>query len=265
MALTGVDQYRAMKPFARAGFVKLNIGAIVGKLFDGWVSMPFDGADPTAPVVPTATTRGALLGLPSGVATWLKTACGSQTDGATLTLFDRLSHQGGLSATVTGVVTTNLPTAPLTRFTSGVGVMMGINIYATIGTTVTTISVSYTNSAGVAGRTSPLMQFGGTNDRNTGAFLPLPLQAGDVGARSIESVNLTGTTGAAGVYGVTLWKPLGIISSTALARAQRFDNLRSMGCWFENIPADVCLCALHAMGSTTAKVRAAEFHLIGQV
>ncbi len=266
MALSGVAQYRAAQPVARVGIVKLNSGTIAGKLFDAWGTAPFNGANPTVPVAPTAATLGALGGSPSGVATWLKTFISTSTPGSTFMVFDRLSHQGGLSAIVTGVVTTNLPTAALTRFTSGVGVLMGISIYGTIGTTATTISVSYTNSAGVAGRTSPLLTIGGTNDRNAATFLPLPFQVGDVGVRSIESVTLTGTTGTAGAYGVTLLKPLGVVPTSDLARGRRFDNLRDMGAWFENVPADACLSVLHALSSTAGtRSRAAEFHLIGQV
>lgn len=264
MALT-VAQYLEALPVARVSFVKGSTTSIAGRLFDGWVLIPFAGANPTTAVVPTAATLpGALNESPSGVATWLKTFIGGQTAGGTLILFDRLSHQGGLSGVVTGTVTTNLPTAALTRFTSGVGVMIALSVYTQIGGSATTVSVSYTNSAGVAGRASPLVTFGGASDRLSGSFTPIPLQVGDVGVRSVESVALTGTTGTAGAYGVTLWKPLAVVPSSALARNQRFGNLRDMGAWFENIPADACLCALHGAATTVTRPRAAEFHLIRQ-
>ena len=124
---------------------------------------------------------------------------------------DRLSHQGGLNATGTGAQTTNLPTAALPRFTNGIGVMMAIEIYTQIGTTTTTVTVSYTNQDGTSGRTSPAIQIGGTGYREAGRILIPSLQAGDTGVRSVESIQLAGNTGTAGSIGITLFRPLFLI------------------------------------------------------
>ena len=121
---------------------------------------------------------------------------------------DRLSHQGGLNATGTGAQTTNLPTAALPRYTNGVDVMLGLEIYTQIGSTATTLTVSYTNESGTSGRTAPATVFGGTGAREAGRFFILPLQAGDSGIRSVQSVTVAATTGTAGNFGIVLFKPL---------------------------------------------------------
>lgn len=140
---------------------------------------------------------------------------------STIVVIDRLSHQAGLSGTVTTPQTTNLPTAALTRYTDGVGVMAGLSIYSWIGSTATTFTVSYTNQAGTSGRTSTAHAIGGSSKQADSSFVPIPLQQGDTGVRSVESVTLAGTTGGAGNFGVVLFKPLAVIAVDA---AQQFTS-----------------------------------------
>lgn len=121
---------------------------------------------------------------------------------------DRLSHQGGLSANTSGTQSVNLPTAALTRYTDGVGVMIGMANYSTspAGAIASDITASYTNSSGVSGRTTSAVQM---QARSGNAFFLLPLQSGDIGAKSVESINLTAATGTAANFGIFLFKPLG--------------------------------------------------------
>ena len=121
---------------------------------------------------------------------------------------DRLCHHGGLNATSVTVQTTNLPTAPLPRYTDGTNIFMGLEIYTQIGSTITTVSATYTNELGVSGRESGPVVIGGTGNREVGRLIILPYQAGDKGVRSVESVTMIGTTGTAGNMGITLFKPL---------------------------------------------------------
>ena len=137
-------------------------------------------------------------------------AAGGYSQGCYIVV-DRLSHQGGLNATATGEQTTNLPTAPLPRFTDGKGVMIAIEIYTQIGTTARTITVSYTNELGVSGRTSPAVQFGGSGYREAGRIFIPSLQSGDIGVKSVESITISDSTGTAGNFGITLFKPLFLI------------------------------------------------------
>lgn len=205
----------------------------VGRPNSLWLIAPESGAAPTTAAVPTNNTKGALGTLAANQPSILDgtnqrilslgTNNGSVIRSGLLWVYDRLSHQGGLNATVTTVgATTNLPTAALTRYTTGAGVWIMVEIYTQIGTTATTITCTYTNDAGTGGRVTPLTDIGGTARREVNRGLILPLQAGDTGVRSIESYTLTATTGTAGAFGFTLMKPLafyplcGIEQSTTL-------------------------------------------------
>jgi hypothetical protein len=127
-------------------------------------------------------------------------------------MIDLLNVSGGLNATLTTPQTTNLPTATLTRYTSGEGVMVGIVIFTQIGNGFSTITISYTNESGTSGRTSTPTQIGQTNFREANIFIPIPLSSGDTGVRSVESVTLSVTSGAVGNFGLCLYKPLAMIS-----------------------------------------------------
>lgn len=144
--------------------------------------------------------------------------------GAVFLIYDRLCHQAGLAGNVTGAQTTNLPTAALTRYASGEGVMMAVETYGSMGGTPSTLSVSYTNSSGVSGRTSPPIVMSPSAPNllaQAGSFCLIPLQSGDTGVRSVESVTLSVSTGvASGNFGITLLKPL------AMTKTDGSDNSR---------------------------------------
>ncbi len=198
-------------PAEEVPFYLSNITSSVRNLMSVWTganSTPGAGAAPTTAAVPTSTVAGA-FGQKDGASGQLRALLANVQPSASsiLLVVDRLSHQGGLSGVTTGAQTTNLPTAALTRYTSGVGVFAALEIYTQIGTSSTTVTVSYTNQAGTPGQSS-IRNIGATGWREVGNMLTLPLAAGDTGMRSIESVNLTGSTGTAGNFGVTLFKPL---------------------------------------------------------
>jgi hypothetical protein len=159
--------------------------------------------------------------------------------------------------------TTNLPTAALTRYTSGVGVFACLEITTAVGTTATTATVSYTNSSGTAGRTSPAITFGGTNDRQVNQVQMIPFQVGDVGVRSVESVTLAATTGTAGAFGVTLFRPVAVIPGFDLGDdGMPFDTVKHLGCFFEPLQQDACLYVLHGTNSTSTYSMAACIEII---
>ena len=196
----------------------------------GEVAIP---AIPTTAVAPDNTNLGALNRLissysPSNVFATGFNIFNSSTE-LTFWVIDRLSQMGGLSAIVTTAQTVN--TAALTRHTSGVGVYAAAEIYTVIGTTVTTITMTYTNSDGVGSRVSPAITFGGAGF-GAGAggvlrFIIFPLQDGDKGVRSVQSVTVAASTGLAGNFGITLFKPLGVFSTPQLA--DKPNNILSSG------------------------------------
>jgi hypothetical protein len=189
-------------------------------------------------------SMGNIPAVSTGRLTMLGARVSTSTYGAaSMMVVDLLNVSGGLNATLTTAQTTNLPTAPLTRYTSGEGVMAGIVVYTQVGNTVTTVTISYTNSAGVSGRTSTATTIGAGFYREVGLLIPIPLQAGDTGIRSIESVTLAATTGSAGNFGVCLFKPLSMISLEDATGTMPLDSV-STGCIIGSlceIHPDACL------------------------
>ena len=200
-----------------------------------------DSLQSIGPIPAVSTGRLTFLG---GRFSFIPTSTGG--GGAAGIMVDLLNINGGLSGIVTTPQTTNLPTAALTRYTSGEGVMAGIVIFTQIGNTATTVTISYTNSTGTSGRISTATSFGQTNFREVNILIPIPLQAGDTGVKSIESVTVLATTGTAGNFGVCLYKPLAMISFESTTGQAPLDAVSS-GCIIGSlceIHPDACLTFL---------------------
>ena len=263
MALTDFDEYiDKLKENRTADF---QLSAALGRTLR--LNAPWQVFLP-APAVPTtsvardkdsAQSMGPIPDISTGRLTFLGARMNTSTIGAGgAILLDLLNVSGGLSGTVITAQTTNLPTAALTRHTSGEGVMAGIVIYTQVGTTGTTISINYTNQAGTSGRISPVTSFGATGFREVGILIPIPLQAGDTGIQSIESVTVTATTGTAGNFGVCMFKPLAMISLESATGAMPLDAV-STGCIIGSlceIHPDACL-TISAFSAVTTSMMGA--------
>ncbi len=228
---------------------------IAGRLFDCWrrafPSIGSVGATATAPI----NTDPGALPFANGNAGRLIVTDGrlDSTVKQTLILCDRVSYQGGLSGTTTGEQTTNLPTAALTRYTDGVGVMAGITIYTQIGATATTFTIRYTNQAGTGSRVSKAVTIGGTNFREAGLIIPIPLADGDTGITSVQGVTLLATTGTIGSFGVTLFKPLLMLNLDTSTLSEDFNFLaNNLHGGFPEIVDNSCLFFINSTPSTTA-------------
>lgn len=245
-----------------SGVSNISVDVAVGAPVSDWV-VGLGGAAPTTAVVPTRATAGCVgqqnssgtQRLVGGV-----TACGGQnrnreTYNSTVVVCDRLSHQGGLSGTSILTQTTNLPTAALTRYTSGEGVHAALEIYTGLGVTLTTVTAVYTNQAGIPG-TTPATDIGGgfgtTYRGSAGFILPLSLASGDSGFRGVTSVILAASTGSVGNFGVTLYKPLMTLPALSMQRAT-FDALLDGGGNLPVIVNDACLFTISIIndGGTT--------------
>lgn len=240
-------------------FAKINLAATVAinRFYDAWLLTAGAGATPSTAVALDSTVAGAVNEFTRCKTDSIlaRSSVNSSSSFSNVMLIDRLSHQGGLSATVTTEQTTNLPTAALTRYTSGAGVMIALSLYATIGSTTATATVRYTNQAGTANQNSKavLITAAGTT---TGRFIIVPLADGDTGVRSVQGVTLSGSTGTAGNFGVVLFKPLAYLNpSFAGLEAYGTNNFNALlggGCQFETIDPAACLSLLvNAGGSIT--------------
>lgn len=170
------------------------------------------GSAPTTGAIPTNATAGAIPFTSPAVSKqkWLTQYGGTANVSGTLILYDRLFHIGNLSGTVTTAQTVQgaVPSPALTRNTGGVGNMVFYEIYTQVGTTATTLTISYTDNDGNTGQTSPAVTFGGTNFREVQAIRRIPLLAGDKGVRAVASATVLATTGTAGAFGITIAKPI---------------------------------------------------------
>lgn len=220
------------------------------KQSSSWNAAAAAGGIPTTAVACSNTLAGALnnesiIGSTGQDFVAARASLNNSTSGGLLVLADRLSHQGGLDGTVATTQTTNLPTAALTRYTSGEGVFAALEIYTAVGATAVTANGSYTNQDGTSGRTFKDIVFGATGANNAGLLLNLPLQDGDTGVRSVESITLSATTGTAGAFGVTLWKPLSMFHpSISGAEAYGVNSFNPLigGCGqFEKVVENACL------------------------
>jgi hypothetical protein len=234
MALADFDAYvDALKLNRAADFQTTLATAVIGRSMAMWRYLVPAPVAPTASVALDKTSDSAIGPIPGATSGKLQIIGGrfntSGLAGAMPVAIDLLNVSGGLSGTVTTEQTTNLPTAALTRHTGGDGVFIGIVIYATVGTTATTISVRYTNQAGTANRTSTVTAFGATGFREVGRLIQIPLEAGDTGVRSVEGVTLTATTGTVGNFGVCLFKPLMVFSLDSTTGTMPIDAVSSGG------------------------------------
>jgi hypothetical protein len=240
--------------------MKNNVG-IQGILGSSWTYSLSAGVTPSTAAAPDNTTTGNFLAADTTLGSRANTMylaqaeipCATQGSGGTVFLYDRLSHQGGLSGTVTTEQTTNLPTAALTRNTSGAGVFAFVEIYSGIGTTATTLTIRYTNQSGTPNQVSKAIVFGGASVNQSSVAYLIPLADGDTGIRSVEGVTLAGSTTTAGNFGVTLGKMLAVIPITST-----FDNGKRIPYWnpitagtgnLVAIPTTACVNSLFVQGS----------------
>jgi len=248
MALTDYNEYLQKLGENRiADFQMTGTFSRTQRLNALWQQILPTPATPTTSVAlnkDSAQSMGPIPAISTGRLTMLGARMSTSSYGAAgIIVVDLLNINGGLSGIVTGAQTTNLPTAALTRYTTGEGVMAGIVIYTIVGTTATTISINYTNQAGTSGRISTVTSFGGTTFREVNILIPIPLQAGDTGVRSIQSVTVAATTGTAGNFGVCLFKPLAMISLESASTNMPLDSVSS-GCIINSlceINPDACL------------------------
>lgn len=261
MALANYDEYLAKLGENRfADFQMSSTFPVSGRMcFASRVFVPAP-ATPTASVALDSTSDHSIGPMPA-VGSGRLTIMGARLNpagigGQTIIPVDLLNVSGGLSGIVTAAQTTNLPTAALTRYTNGEGVMAGLCIWVSVGSTATTVTVSYTNQAGTPGQISTATQIGGSNVANpAGRMIPIPLAAGDTGVRSVESVTLAGTTGTAGNFGVCLYKPLAMFAMNDFQGAQVFDAISTGGfiSALAEVHPDACL-SIFGIGNVVQSV-----------
>jgi hypothetical protein len=225
---------------------------IAGRYASLWTydGHPSAGVAPTTWANPTNSTAGALKQTDPGGGRqkWFTGGFATGLNAGTLILYDRLGHIGNLNATTT---TAQTFTGSITRYTSGVGNIAWLEIYTIIGTTGTTVTMSYTNTTPTSGRTSAAVTIGGTGFREVTRCLMLPLQSGDTGITSVENVDLLASTATAGAFGLTIAHPLAYYTIGA-AGAAGWRDYSTGNPGIPEIQTGACLALLWVPQTTTA-------------
>lgn len=177
-------------------------GITSGRLSSSWylAGYPVAATAPTpglAGAALTSFTAGQINVPPSSNQTYLQNMRMKFSAGAggLVLLCDRLWHNSGITITSTAAQTVNSVTWPArdeTGTTNGEGVLLGVEVSATTGAGTPSISVSYTNQAGTAGRTAANIP-ATIASQVAGAFIPLSLNAADTGVRSVQTFTLSAT------------------------------------------------------------------------
>ena len=163
-------------------------------------------------------------------------ATGTTNQNQRLCLCDYLLYYPFVDTDAVGEQQDMIQSVSLPRYETGEGVQI-MAVAQSAASTVGTFTVSYTNSDGVAGRTSAVtytkaVAGGGTLVSSTtnaasGSQHFIQLQAGDKGVRSIESVTFSAAGG--GLLSLVLVKPLFHFYSTQECRRTTTGNLESYG------------------------------------
>lgn len=145
------------------------------------------------------------------------------TQAGRLLVRDRLWHNGGYTITSTSAQNSTTPTWPSrcptsglddTPSTNGLGVRLSVEVSAATGAGTPTITISYTNQDGTAGRTATNI-IATVASSAIGAVYDIGLQAGDTGVRSVQSLTLSATW-TSGTINLVAWRPVASVSLQAL-------------------------------------------------
>jgi hypothetical protein len=165
------------------------------------------GTSTTAGVVPTSATAGAPRIVDTLNTLYLTRASFTSTVASSIRLHDLLYKAGPYAPGATTTVT-----AP-PSFVSRIPLINGVPNYnstqlwvevVTAYTGLLSINVTYTNQSGVAGRATGVIATG--LGANIARMLQLPLQSGDTGVQSIQSV--VTSVGTVGTCNILILRPL---------------------------------------------------------
>lgn len=241
------DFYKAggTAPAAGIWYSLARLGGVPGAVTDGAAGSGTPGAGGTALTNASGTIFTA------NVASDVRAAIHIEANSATalnLMIYDRLVHVSGVANNSTG--TKNVGSAALPRYTSGNGVQVWLE-YTTAGTTTASIVSmdSYTDNDGNTGQAGGTITAPATAMVLNSMFGPLPLAAGDLGVRSVETINVA-TASTNGVTQVVLMRPIATLYVPANTMAEK--DLVLQYASIPVLPDGSSLCLMYRATATTA-------------
>lgn len=148
------------------------------------------------------------------------------TQAGTLLLLDRIWHNGGYTITSTSAQNSTTPTWPArdaVGSSNGEGILCAMEISAATGAGTPTITMTYTNSAGTASRTATNIQATVASSA-IGATYFIGLEAGDIGVRSVQSIQLSATW-TSGTMNLVAYRILAAIELTGAFQTNALDAI----------------------------------------
>jgi hypothetical protein len=184
----------------------------------------------------------------------------SSTTAGVMFLYDRLWQNSTINVTTTTLQSWTAVAAP-SRDENGQNLGANVEAFLEVYTATTNASpvtgatISYTNSAGVAGRTGTIQSINAT--AVAGTMIAITLQAGDTGVKSIEGITL-GTSLVSGSVGLVLVRRLAEIPIPN-ANSGDYRNFFDIG---RSLYDGTALALLALVSGTTAGVVAGNVQLI---
>jgi hypothetical protein len=183
-------------------------------------SIPGAAAAPTSGMSGTALTsypgQIPFTNPPVGQSTYLtRFSANPLRSGGGAMLADRLWHSSGINLNTPAVQTVNsvaFPPRDVNQSSDGEGVYIAVEIATTLGSGNAVFELSYTNSAGVAGRLGYTIPGNIGSSQPSGTFCCFSLQSGDSGVRSVQSIRLTAGGYLVGTMGLVAYRPISLIT-----------------------------------------------------
>lgn len=203
-------------PQNRCKFAKPALAATTGRMTSLWTPAGQPGAGATnlgqsaAGAVPTSSSTGAypFTNPTGGASSYAGRAIASMAGAGMLVLYDVLwvwgSGGSGWSVTTTTAQNTSAPAALTRPDANGAGTEVWLEVLSAMGSGAATPVIGYTNSGGTSGRTSTAMAYSVSGA--AGSMFQFPLQAGDTGVQSIQSLTLS-VSMASGTARVIIARP----------------------------------------------------------
>lgn len=175
----------------------------------------------------------------------------------TVHVYDSLWSCSGFNGTLTTAqAVTSMPA--LTRpDANGEGAEIWIQCYTATGATASNITVQYTNQSGVASRSTVSTAMIVSMPANR--MFQVPLQSGDTGVRSIQSVTLSASTATAGNFGVTLMRRICSFGG-AVPNVPNPSDFAALG--LPEVLNDAALTFVHQATTTSSGVIMGQLSLI---
>jgi hypothetical protein len=242
-------------------FSKSTFSATSNSYVDYWgvAGTPAAGATPTTAVACTNATTGALpfVNAASGNNNYLCSgAVNVSSTPHTVFLYDRLAHMAGLNGTISATPQT-VGIDLSSGFTGRVSADYSdaewfVEIYSALGITGRILTITYTDAGGTGSLTTTVTLPSSAIARRIFPVTPSSPM------RSVESCQLSGTTGSAGNFGITAMRRIAAVSPQT-AYVDFPSTPDPLQFCLKKIPQDACLTLTALTTSSTAPAIAGQF------